>query len=501
MKRNLRRNSETLPTLKISGQIEDKGRLGGIPRSFTNVAVVVLGDVGRSPRMQYHAHSLATELGAKVQLIGFEAGERCFPAIEGCANISRLSVSSPFAKWPRSLFLIYAPLKVLQQILSLLWLLLFIAPLPSGKSAILVQNPPSIPTLFVCWIASRIRGCKFVIDWHNFGYTVLALSLSRNHPLVSLSRVYERFFASRADAHLCVTRAMKSWLCENWSLRPDSITVLHDRAPEAFRNTTLREKHALFLRLSPQLPTTNTFSVTNTTNKPSSSSSLSKRQRDDLVASNTVETLFTSSSGAWKRDRPALLVSSTSWTADEDFGILLDALVALDVAAADASLRLPNFVVMVTGKGPQRAMYEARMAVLKLNHVRIVTAWLEAADYPLLLSCADLGICLHYSSSGLDLPMKVVDMFGAGIPVCAVGFSCLDELVRHGVNGIVFKTSAELAQQLQRLFSGFNDNDENKGGEGGPKELMSLRDGVKAFQNERWQEHWRRNAQQIFTTS
>lgn len=77
---------------------------------------------------------------------------------------------------------------------------------------------------------------------------------------------------------------------------------------------------------------------------------------------------------ASRSDRPAMLISSTSWTADEDFGILLDALQRLDARTASLpTSAFPNLLVVVTGKGPQKQMYLEKIKLLALRRIRIAT--------------------------------------------------------------------------------------------------------------------------------
>ncbi|KAJ2471417.1 mannosyltransferase [Coemansia sp. RSA 2322] len=211
------------------------------------------------------------------------------------------------------------------------------------------------------------------------------------------------------------------------------LVVLHDKAPRHFRHLGAAEIHKLWTRLLADPQFSSLRVVLPDSRQDAADTLLTSRQKGGTVA--------------LRKDRPMLVVSSTSWTADEDFSILLEALAIYDTAAA---AHLPPVVALVTGKGPLRGFFEAEVAKLSLSRVKIVTAWLSAEDYPLVLGSADLGVSLHTSSSGLDLPMKVVDMLGCGTPVCAFRFSCIDELV-DGQNGLVFGNASELALQIQDL--------------------------------------------------
>ena len=155
--------------------------------------------------------------------------------------------------------------------------------------------------------------------------------------------------------------------------------------------------------------------------------------------------------------RPALVVSSTSWTADEDFTPLITALDAYQLAYSSRS-NLPKLLVIITGKGALRSQFENIVAARERTtwkDVCVRCAFVPSRDYPLILGSADLGISVHSSSSGLDLPMKIVDMFGCGTPVLARGFRAVGELVQDGVNGRVWTTAGELGEQLIVSLSPF----------------------------------------------
>lgn len=425
--------------------------------------VLCLGDIGRSPRMQYHATSLASTCA--VDIVGY-GGSVPHVALLNNPNIVRHLITPLTWKVPRALFILYAPFKVLFLYVQLLWMLFFCV---SRPDFIIVQNPPAIPTLFVAKLVSVIRGSKLVIDWHNFGYSLLALSLGPKHPFVALSYWYERICGRFGDAHLCVTKAMQKELADTWSIRA---TVLYDCPPDFFRQISVEERHKLFMKLEKQghLEPLREWSI-----------------RSEGKVAEEEETLFTYYDGTAyheKAVRPAVVVSSTSWTADEDFGLLLEAIEMCECEFQARGREMPYMLFIITGKGPMRAFYENKIQHMHLRRMQVLTLWLEPEDYPMILGCSDIGVSLHTSSSGLDLPMKVVDMFGCQLPVCAVSFPCLSELVHDGHNGVHFNTSAELAQHLMILLAAFPCT----------TRLDRMRADLQQNHKLRWHESWTRHA-------
>jgi beta-1,4-mannosyltransferase len=334
------------------------------------------------------------------------------------------------------LFLLVAPLKVIWQTINLYHALCYQT---EPAMWMIVQNPPSIPVLAVAKIACIFRGTRLIIDWHNFGWSILALKLGQGHALVSIAKVYESIMSKTADAHIAVTNAMAKVIKK--TLGQDALP-LHDRPTNSFQPLDDRERSAVLRRL-------------------------------EQTAAHVDEI----ESGSWR-----LVVSSTSWTSDEDFSILLDALVAYcEKATEDKSL--PYIMAIITGKGPQKDYYMAKIHELnqngKLPRATVSTAWLSTDDYAALLGAADLGVSLHTSSSGVDLPMKVVDMFGAGLP--AIGWSKFEawpELVKEGINGRGFGSAAELQELFVELFSGSGDK------------LKTIKQGALREGDRRWDDEW-----------
>ncbi|KAI8452079.1 family 33 glycosyltransferase [Phakopsora pachyrhizi] len=335
------------------------------------------------------------------------------------------------------------------------------------SSYVMVQNPPAIPTLPIIQICRLVIGFNLIIDWHNTGYTILALKLNSDyHPMVRLARWIEATFGRDAYLHLFVTRAEKIHLSKVWDLRGEK-KVFYDRPPAEFCRLSVERIHSFFCKSSfnsdPKL--IETFNS------------------EPPLLEETLITFREDEGGRikFKPNRPVLLISTTSWTVDEDFHILIDALSIYVNRKRSVDKNLPKLLCFITGKGPLKSYYQKQIERRALKEdwrlvgVECHLVWLDdQEDYQRLLGSCDLGLSLHQSSSGLDLPMKVVDMFGCDLPVCAKNFDCLSELVKHDKNGLVFDRAEELASQIAELLKDFSLT------EGGSK-LNQLRLGIRSL--------------------
>ncbi|KAM0328155.1 hypothetical protein ACHAQA_005561 [Verticillium albo-atrum] len=416
-----------------------------------HIQVLVLGDIGRSPRMQYHALSIVKN-GGRVDLVGYNESP-LHPQLDkhNRANLYPLSELPALLKSKKLPFFILGPLKVIWQACSIFYVMAYQAP---AARWIIIQNPPSIPTLHLALVISVLRGSHLLVDWHNYGWSILATTRGRSNRFVQTYLEYESFFGRiTPTANLTVTDAMARQLRKPPYSFEKPILTLHDRPADIFQPVLDAATRKATL--------TRVLAAASVTDATTSAPMVDSIIRGDI----------------------RLIVSSTSWTPDEDFSLLLAALVTY--AQADRAETGP-LLAIITGKGPQKAMYEDKILQLKsegrLNGIQIKTAFLSIEDYASLLAVADLGVCLHMSSSGVDLPMKVVDMFGAGLPVAAYSdYESFGELIKEGENGCGFETAEELETVLRRLLS-----DE------GRDELAFLKRGAVEEGSLRWDTEWDR---------
>lgn len=600
-----------------------------------NIAVLVVGDLGRSPRMQNHALCISKRFccegerhsgkpGVKLQrrsgdngsgllqdkinnnhvfLVGYDETS-CGSAITNDKHITLLGIGTSCVDQYREVLPLWIFLlaKVLEQSFKVFIAMMRIPNL----SGILLQVPPSIPSIPVSLLVSFLRGAPLIIDWHNYGHTLLISDAGGTPPSSIIVRMYRRvlvagyrvleFYLGRlAHSSFCVSKAMQKDLRR----RGIQATVVYDRpnggdfrplesvskrhsvlfkyfghsgkdggdrycpamgdrgthnqgvppheegkwrkqkqksrelqrhaqkgqnrsekaeespvargdspltrvvdmsskagaglsvleGPEVCEeiNKQLRERKRASTKGS-QIPESLREEEFFLEIKPQVLDEISpsfKEQdlrqlltRDDLFLDNEVfETSPVTELGlsydqvsnkislkvGLRRNRPAVLITSTSWTPDEDLNLLLEGLVEYDrdvsrqTEKASPSERLPDVFLIITGKGPNKQSWLEKASRTTMRHVEIRTVFAEADDYPRLLASSDLGISMHFSSSGLDLPMKVVDMLGTGIPVISFSYPTIAELLRSGDKlELFFSDSRELCSRLTSLLRGFD---------------------------------------------
>lgn len=141
-----------------------------------------------------------------------------------------------------------------------------------------------------------------------------------NKMLCVAGKIYEMVLGKYGDFHLTVSNAFKVNLSNKFAIEMDKISVLYDRAVQGkFKVLSIEEKYLFF-------------------------------------QTNGFENMFISKDEGGKlsyiKDRPILMLTSTSYTPDEDLSIVVEALTKY-AERKD----MPKIHLVVTGAGPQKKMY------------------------------------------------------------------------------------------------------------------------------------------------
>jgi beta-1,4-mannosyltransferase len=362
----------------------------------SRVLILVGGDLGRSPRMIAHARAAAAA-GAHVDLVGYRGA----PLPGRVATDARIAVHALPTRGDRTMARLRSTAYAAGASGRAFWrtgrLVRALLALPR-PDVMLVQTPPAIPAVAAAVLVARLRRVPFVIDWHSFSDAVLAQRLGADAWGVQWLRVVEQRLTHGAAAHLAVSDALAAALRSRGCAA--SVTVAPDRPLEQLAPLSAGDRAQLF---------------------------------DRLVGE---QILSAADASALDRRTAALLVAPTSWNGDDDFPALLEALSEYDRSPGD---QLPAAIVVITGAGPLRDQFDEHLRRYRWRRVTVRTAWLAPDDYPRALAAADVGLCLHRTIAGVDPPIKLADMRGAGLPACV-----LDEGGAHA-----------FAERLVELLDGF----------------------------------------------
>jgi beta-1,4-mannosyltransferase len=159
--------------------------------------------------MLNHSLSFATLTQYEVDLIGYR-GSNLPDEVRSNKKIRTRYLSTSIVDYikrlPKVLYLVYAILRIVIQIIQLLFVLM-----SRQYDYIIVQNPPCVPLFFVIILVKMMKcgRTKLIIDWHNYGYSIMRVNRV-NKMLVFLAKIYEKHLGRWGDYNLCVSKAMKT---------------------------------------------------------------------------------------------------------------------------------------------------------------------------------------------------------------------------------------------------------------------------------------------------
>lgn len=246
--------------------------------------------------MSYHALSLLQH-DYKVNIIGYLENE---PISEIASNPNvnfEALMPPPSLAIPNILMYLWKTVWVS----FTLWWALFRCLILQKSNILICQNPPAVPALIVCYFMCMFGRTRLIVDYHNYTFSILQLTNQPDNILVKIAKIIETTVGRLSYANFCVTKAMKEDLEKTYKVKA---TVLYDRPPSHFKTISLKEKHDLIMKLAATYPELKIDDKT---------TPFTEMNENGVVVNKT-------------SNRAALLVSSTSWTPDEDFSILLAAL-------------------------------------------------------------------------------------------------------------------------------------------------------------------------------